>query len=145
MEILGVDVERAERLARIQHLGGEYFIWEDSHSQGRAKGIGSVSCPPVETREGVLWTNSREVWRQAMEEKEGKQNSCRQDAMHRQLDIRECGVNPEVVQWVNWVEAGCPVNSVAIPIREEQASEETMYIDKQGIYWDETSGKQLDQ
>ena len=29
MEILGVDGDRAERLARIQHLGGEYFMWED--------------------------------------------------------------------------------------------------------------------
>ena len=145
MEIQGEDDEKAERLARIQHLGGEYFIWEDTSRRGHAKGIGRVSCPPVETQEGVMWTNSREVWRQAMEEKEGKHNSSRQEAIHRQLDIRECGINPEVAKGVNWVEAGCPANNRAIPIRPEQTGEEILYVDKQGLYWDETSGKQLDQ
>ena len=61
MEILGVDEGKAERLARIQHLGGEYFIWEDACSSERDKGIRKVSFPPVETHKGLLWTNSQEV------------------------------------------------------------------------------------
>ena len=80
-----------------------------------------------------------------MEEKEGKHNSSRQEVIHRQLDIRECGVNPGVANWVKWVEAVCPVSNMATPIRPEQAGEEILYVDKEGLYLDEVSGKPLEQ
>ena len=85
-EIHGVDEENAERPTRIPHLGGKYFIWQAAESRRRDKGIRKVSCPLVETQAGLLWTNSREVWRQAVEEMEGKHDSSRSEAKQRQLE-----------------------------------------------------------
>ena len=80
-----------------------------------------------------------------MKQKEGKSDGNMQEAMLRLLDITEGSMDPEIAQWVNWVEAGCPARSAAAPIRGETDGDEVPYIDREGAYWDEVSGKGEDE